>query len=131
VVTPPPRARIVYWGGVGYHYVDGVWYSHGSRGYVVVRPPLGIVVSDLPTFATAVVLGGLTYYYVNGVYYRRNVDSGYEVVQAPVAQPDAAVSDKTFVYPRQGQSADQQARDRKSTRLNSSHNPASRMPSSA
>jgi hypothetical protein len=111
VVTPPPRSRIVYWGGVGYHYGDGIWYSRGSHGYVVVRPPLGIVVMDLPSFATAVVLGGLTYYYVNGVYYRRHPDSGYEVVQAPVAQPDAAQSDKTFVYPRQGQNAEQQASD--------------------
>ncbi|MFT3819206.1 MAG: DUF6515 family protein [Rubrivivax sp.] len=115
IVPPPPRPPApVWWGGVGYRYWDGVWATPGSRGWVTVRPPIGIVIHDLPSWRTALVIGGLTYYYVNGIYYRPLVSSdGYEVVAAPVAQPDVVTTapDKTFVYPRQGQSAQQQASD--------------------
>ncbi len=115
IVLPPPRPPApVWWGGVGYRYWDGIWATPGARGWVTVRPPIGIVIHDLPSWRTALVIGGLTYFYVNGSYYRPLVGSdGYEVVAAPVAQPDvvATTPDKTFVYPRQGQSAQQQASD--------------------
>ncbi|MCA0244900.1 MAG: hypothetical protein LCI02_29205 [Proteobacteria bacterium] len=115
IVAPPPRPPApVWWGGVGYRYWDGVWATPGARGWVTVRPPIGIVIHDLPSWRTALVIGGLTYFYVNGIYYRPLVGSdGYEVVAAPVAQPDVVTTapDKTFVYPRQGQSAQQQASD--------------------
>lgn len=115
IVLPPPRPPApVWWGGVGYRYWDGVWATPGARGWVSVRPPIGIVIHDLPSWRTALVIGGLTYFYVNGIYYRPLVGSdGYEVVAAPVAQPDVVTTapDKTFVYPRQGQSAQQQASD--------------------
>jgi hypothetical protein len=70
----------------------------------------------LPLFATAVVVGGLTYMYCNGAYYRQVVSGGYEVVPTPVAgggdMPTPAVAPaKVFVYPRQGQSAEQQSSD--------------------
>jgi hypothetical protein len=111
VVLPPRPPPPVWWGGVGYRYWDGVWATSGPHGWVTVRPPLGIWVTDLPSWRTALVIGGLTYYYVNGVYYRNRNDGGYEVVPPPVAQPDAPPPDRTFVYPRQGQSAQQQASD--------------------
>lgn len=110
VVPVPPRvAPPIFWGGVHYRFWDGVWLSSGPRGWVSVRPPLGIVVADLPSFRTAVVIAGITYLYANGVYYRERGEGGYEVVPPPTAQPDPAPVDKTFVYPRQGQSAQQQA----------------------
>ena len=68
--APPPNSRVLTWGGRPYAFHDGVWYAPGSGGYVVVRPPYGVVVPVLPLFATAVVLGGLTYMYCNNVYYR-------------------------------------------------------------
>jgi hypothetical protein len=117
-----PRAPVhgypVFWGGVSYSFYDGIWYSGGTGGYLVVRPPLGIVVNDLPTFATVLTIGALSYYYVNGTYYRPitvNGSQAYEVVQAPVAsgQPAATPTNppRLFVYPRQGQSDDKQAGD--------------------
>lgn len=114
VRVPPPHARTVVWGGVPYRHWDGVWYSPGPRGHVVVRPPYGVVVGDLPLFRTLVVVGGLTYLYLNGTYYRERSEGGYEVVAPPVdasAETNAAKVDKVFVYPRQGQSAQQQASD--------------------
>ena len=110
VVLPPRPPAPVFWGGVSYRFWDGQWATSGSRGWITVRPPLGIVVHDLPSWRTALLIGGLTYFYVNGVYYRDR-DGGYEVVPPPVAQADAPPPDKTFIYPSQGQSAQQQASD--------------------
>ncbi len=112
----PPRASIVFWGGASYGFFDGVWYSPGAQGYVVVRPPFGIVVGELPAFRTVVTVGGIGYLYADGVYYRQRPEGGYEVVPPPTAG-DAAVSSaaadggRTFVYPQQGQTAEQQASD--------------------
>lgn len=111
VVVLPPRPAPVYWGGMNYRYWDGVWATSGPRGWVTVRPPLGIVVVDLPAWRTTLAIGGLAYLYANGVYYRERAEGGYEVVPPPPALPDPAAPDRTFVYPRQGQSAQQQAGD--------------------
>lgn len=111
IVTPPRHAPSVWWGGVSYRYADGVWYNPGPRGWVVVRPPVGVVIRDLPALRTVLVIGGLTYLYANGVYYRERSAGDYEVVPPPPPQADAQVPDKTFVYPRNGQSAQQQASD--------------------
>ncbi|MBI5257550.1 MAG: hypothetical protein HY855_13700 [Burkholderiales bacterium] len=114
VRTVPSHARVVFWAGVNYNFWDGVWYAPGPYGYAVVRPPIGIFIHDLPTFRTALVIGGLTYYYVNGVYYRERQEGGYEVVPTPVDPGTGApqpATDKLYIYPRQGQSAQQQATD--------------------
>jgi hypothetical protein len=116
VRTVPSHSRVVVWAGINYNFYDGVWYAPGSYGFAVVRPPIGIVIHDLPAFRTAVVVGGLTYFYLNGVYYRERPEGGYEVVPTPV-DPAAGtgapgpVTDKLYVYPRQGQSAQQQSTD--------------------
>jgi len=116
VHAPPPRAGIVVWGGTRYAFHEGIWYAPATHGYVVVRPPYGVVVPVLPVFATAVVIGGLSYMYCNSVYYRAVPTGGYEVVAPPVGVPGEPVPPplapaKVFVYPRQGQSAEQQATD--------------------
>lgn len=118
----PPRTSIVFWGGVSYGFFDGIWYSPGPRGYVVVRPPYGIVVADLPLFRTVVTVGGIGYLYADGVYYRERTEGGYEVVPPPVAGDAAAANGVTvgnspasggrmYIYPRQAQTAQQQATD--------------------
>lgn len=109
----PPRSRVVIWGGVNYGFFDGIWYAPGPGGYIVARPPFGIVVSDLPAFRTVVLVGGVAYLYANGVYYRELAEGGYEVVPPPVAGEGSAATTigKVFIYPRQGQSAEQQATD--------------------
>lgn len=113
VRTLPPRSNVVFWAGANYHFHDGVWYSPGSRGWVVVRPPFGIVVNDLPLFRTALVVGGLTYLYANGAYYRERVEGGYEVVPTPIGPgaPAPTGPAKSFVYPSRGQTPERQATD--------------------
>lgn len=114
----PARSRVVVWGGVNYRYLDSVWYAPGPRGYVVVRPPYGAVIADRPAFFSLVTLGAIAYLYANGVYYREHQGGGYEVVPPPVeglpavaANAATAQPAKTYVYPRLGQGAQQQASD--------------------
>ncbi len=111
VGTLPRHSNFISWSGVNYRFYDGIWYTPGARGYVVVRPPIGIVVHDLPAFRTVLTIGGLAYLYANSVYYRERAEGGYEVVPQPMATPDSAPPDRMFVYPRQGQTAQQQGSD--------------------
>lgn len=111
VRSPPPRASVTFWGGVGYRYFDGIWYTGGPHGYVVVRPPIGIVITDRPALATLLAIGGLTYLYANGVYYREQPGVGYEVVPPPVDGENTGAPGKAYVYPKQAQNAEQQATD--------------------
>jgi hypothetical protein len=113
VQAMPQHSRVVFYGGVRYGFNDGVWYSPGPSGYLVVRPPYGVVVTDLPTFATVLTIGAASYWYANGIYYR-GVPSGdgYEVVAPPVGGTAAApITEKLYVYPRNGQTADRQSSD--------------------
>jgi hypothetical protein len=112
IVRPPPRAAVVAHGGSRYWFADGVWYAPRGHGYVVTRPPRGIVIRGLPAFATVVTIGALTYYYANNVYYRPLPDDHYEVVTPPQDEtPAMPASERVFVYPARGQSAEQQASD--------------------
>ncbi len=112
--TLPQHSRVIFYGGVRYGFYDGTWYSPGPSGYLVVRPPYGVVVGDLPAFATVLTIGAVSYWYANGIYYRNLPGGGgYEVVAPPVSASTVAapVSDKLYIYPRNGQSAEVQASD--------------------
>ncbi|HTT00918.1 MAG TPA: DUF6515 family protein [Steroidobacteraceae bacterium] len=129
-VLPHEHVEVIR-GGAHYYYAGGVWYApHGPR-FVVIAPPIGVFVPVLPTFYTTVWLGAVPYYYANDAYYMyRGPSQGYEVVdppaegavstqappggpppgEAPPTGPPSA--DNLFIYPRDGQSPDQQSRDR-------------------
>ena len=113
VVVVPPQAPSVIWGGVHYRYDHGVWTRPSGPRYVVVRPPYGVVVRERPAWATLLTIGGLAYLYANGVYYRELADRSYEVVPPPVdtLPPAGMAPERLYVYPRQGQSAEQQRQD--------------------
>jgi hypothetical protein len=111
VAAPPPHAHWVPWGGVRYGYWSGVWYAPYGSAWVVARPPIGVVVTDLPEFRSVVMLGGITYLYANGIYYREHVGGGYEVVPSPVVAAGDASAGRMYVYPKQGQTAEKQASD--------------------
>jgi hypothetical protein len=76
----------------------------------------------LPPYYTMVWFGGVPYYYANDSYYTwSGAQSGYVVVDPPGAedsastdapQPPPPQGDDLYVYPQQGQSAEQQASDR-------------------
>lgn len=112
-----PRAYItVYVGGLPYYYYGGVFYRYNLSGYVVVRAPVGAYVNILPVGFISFYLGGLYYYYVNDTYYLWDDDLEAYVVVARPAGADGAIAQATkgrlFVYPNEGQSEEQQAKDR-------------------
>jgi len=136
----PPHFSVVFHGGIRLYFADGVWYrADGPARYVVIMPPAGVFVAALPPYYTTVWANGVAYYYANGVYYVAtpegylvtNPPPGNVVVAPPAAVPPASAmppasaaaplaagamaqspAGQLFVYPRQGQSAQQQTSDR-------------------
>lgn len=113
----PERRHPVRYHDRDYFYFGGVWYLPSSPGFVVVKPPRGIVVPILPSFYTTLWFDGVPYYYANNVYYVwRPTLNGYQVTAPPPAaktqsEPDY-MADQLFIYPKKGQSKQQQADDR-------------------
>ncbi len=123
VVRDLPRDRLVInHGHDRFFYSGGIWYAPGAAGFVVVGPPIGVFVPVLPPFYSTVWFGGSPYYYANDTYYMwSGQQNGYEVVAPPTgavnAAPDAdapppPTTTQLFIYPRNGQSADQQSKDK-------------------
>jgi Family of unknown function (DUF6515) len=92
VVRDAPRgSMMVNYAGFSYRFYDGVWYEPRGPAYIVVSPPIGLVVPSLPPFATSLTSGGETFFYLNDVYYRPRPDiGGYEVVNAVAETPGPA-----------------------------------------
>ena len=116
----PREAVTIRYGGVGYYYHGGAWYRPYGPRFVVVAPPFGAVVPFLPGFYTTVWFGGIPYYYANDAYYLwRPEVGGYVVTRPPNDGPPGteapaapAASTEPFIYPKNGQSEQQQATDR-------------------
>jgi hypothetical protein len=102
--------------GGRYWYGGGVWYAPRGPRWFVVAPPIGVYVPILPPFYTTVWFGGMPYYYANDAYYVwRDGERGYEVVEPPAdvaPSNEMPVSEEVYMYPRAGQSPEQQAKDR-------------------
>jgi hypothetical protein len=106
------RGRDHYW------YDRGQWYRRNRSSWIVVGAPIGAYVSILPPFYSTVWFSGMPYYYANDTYYRWIGNrSQYEIVDPPegiesAGTTQAPASDSIFIYPKNGQSSEQQARDR-------------------
>src|ERR1700685_3391818 len=127
VRSPPPDYRPYSRGGDRYYFNGGVWYAPRGGGFVVVAPPMGLVISVLPPYYSTVWVGGVPYYYADNVYYTWQPDqNGYAVVNAPDnpdqsspppgggdgAPPGPSPGSSDFIiYPKNGQTKDQQAAD--------------------
>jgi hypothetical protein len=87
-------AITVNYAGLSYRFYDGVWFEPRGPAFMVVAPPIDVVVPTLPTFATAVSSGGDTYLYANDTYYRARPDlGGYQVVNDPDESPGGSNSE--------------------------------------
>lgn len=113
----PHGYHTVHHHGSPYYYHGGSWYRPYGARFVVVAPPYGIGVSVLPPYYSTLWYGGSPYYYADSVYYAYRPERREYVVTEPPPearpepQPDKG-SDEIFVYPREGQSEEQQATDR-------------------
>jgi hypothetical protein len=109
----PRDHRVVVHGGARYYFSGGAWYRPQGSRFAVVVPPIGLFVPFLPPYYATIWLRGVPYYYANEVYYA-NRGNGYVVVEPPKEEVSQAPppADQMFIYPRQGQSEQQQADDR-------------------
>jgi hypothetical protein len=107
-----------FYGGRPFYFAGGAWYAPGSGGFVVVRPPIGLSIAVLPPYYSTVWIGGVPYYYADDVYYTWNpAQNGYAVVDPPAnadqpSTPPAQEAQDLIVYPKNGQTTEQQAADR-------------------
>jgi hypothetical protein len=125
----PASYHPYYRGGSRFYFSSGIWYAPRGPGFVVVRPPPGLVISVLPPYYSMVWFGGFPYYYANNVYYSWQPDqNGYAVVDPPenadnpspppegtvdngAAQDSGLAEDDWVIYPKNGQTKEQQAAD--------------------
>jgi len=122
----PGGYRPYYWHGSHYYFAGGVWYAPGPAGFVVIGAPIGLAVAALPPVYTTVWFGGVPYYYADSTYYQWNApQNSYVVVDAPpgadqpgaapspdAAAPSGTTGDNAYIYPKNGQSQEQQAADK-------------------
>jgi hypothetical protein len=119
VVEGAPRSGFAIEHGPQHFWYDrGQWYRRDGVRWIVVGAPIGAFVPVLPPFFTTVWFHGVPYYYANDTYYTWD-DSreAYEVVAPPdeidsTGSAQAPSSDSIFIYPKNGQSSEQQGRDR-------------------
>lgn len=103
VARLPFGAVALNFDGRRYHYYEGIYYEPRPRGYLIVAPPVGVVVPVLPPSAVSIFIGGHPYYRYNDVYYSPLDNSRYQVIakprdeeQAQVAKPIAGNSNEGY-----------------------------------
>jgi hypothetical protein len=112
----PGGYRAVPYRNSRFYFQGGVWYRSSGNRYMVTTPPVGLMVPFLPRSYTTVWVGGYPYYYAGGVYYswvpeeRAYIVTELAEKQALGEDPDTP--NRLFIYPKNGQSEDQQATDR-------------------
>jgi hypothetical protein len=82
IVLPRTSVKIVF-GGRPFYYDRGVFYRRRIFDYVVVLPPIGTVVREVPADCERVVINGVTYLNYDGIYYKSG-PAGYTVVSLPI-----------------------------------------------
>jgi hypothetical protein len=116
----------VGWHGQDYFYSGGYWYRPQGPRYVIVAPPRGIRVRELPSFSQEVWLGSTLFFVAAGTYYLYQPDTQEYVVAEPPqgvepiysqGQPDQPPPPPQgngydpVAYPANGQSPEQQQQD--------------------
>ena len=112
----PLRRPPIHFRNTDYFFQRGIWYRPSGSRFVVVVPPVGIVVPTLPPFYATLWVGSIPYYYANDVYYVWRPDRNGYVVTEPPEEPgepeQPLIADELFIYPKKGQNEQQQADDR-------------------
>ena len=88
----------VDYAGISYRFVEDVWYQRLGPAYMVVEPPIGVVIPRPPARATYFEVAGKPYFYADDVFYRARPDGSYEVVNDPqdeIAENAAAPPDSS------------------------------------
>jgi hypothetical protein len=117
--------RYPYYGGYGWrggYWGGGYWWGPWGWGWGGLG--LGLYFATLPYYYSTYWYGGMPYYYAGNTYYVYDGTVGqYRTVAPPVGAPDqpgaqapdlpgAPAPSELIAYPKNGQSADQQAADK-------------------
>ena len=78
----PFGAVSVTFGNRYYHYYNGAYYRPYNRGYMIMEPPIGIIVPSLPIGCTHVIIGSNPYYRHGNIFYAQ-YGNRYKVVEPP------------------------------------------------
>lgn len=82
----PSAAFILSFGGMSYYYHEGLFYHPHRGAYVVVNPPIGMIVPTLPLGYSMVRVYNRDYFFYDNVYYEWAPQyNGYRVVQLPTS----------------------------------------------
>src|SRR5258708_4752871 len=119
VIVPflPPFYTRVWVGPYPYYYANDVYYAPGPQGYTVVAPPAGTIAMAPPPGTPVSPDNAVTELgpVANGVQQIAPVPRASAPPSIPAVSPATvaqASGNQLFIYPRQGQNADQQNRDR-------------------
>jgi hypothetical protein len=91
----PERHTVVVHGKDRYHYHQGRFYRPWNNGFILARPPLGLIVLNIPLGSRMFISAGITYHVFGDIYYRR-VPAGYQVVE-PIHRPAPGWPDRVEV----------------------------------
>ena len=69
----PPGCALMTIAGAQYYFGGGQYYQPGNGGYLMVPPPAGATLTELPSDAQQVLVGDKLCYIVNGVTYRKTI----------------------------------------------------------
>ena len=83
IAHAPFGAVSINFGNRYYRYHNGFYYRPYQRGFMIVPPPIGIIVPVLPPASVYVVIGGRPYYRCRDIYYSPLASRGYRVVDQP------------------------------------------------
>jgi hypothetical protein len=114
----PRGGYTVHHGGNAYLYDRSHWYHRNHGAAIVIGAPIGAFVPFLPWYYSTIWLNGLPYYYANDTYCAWNTPQDeYQVIDPPAGIESAPISagasgGDLFIYPANGQSAEQQQRDK-------------------
>lgn len=114
----PPGRELVGHDGLRYWYGGGNWYHYQGGSWIVGAAPVGLFVPELPPYYSTVWWSGQPFYYANETYYLwDDSQQGYQVVAPPQGIEDQGTtqppgSNQIFVYPKSGQTEEQQRNDR-------------------
>jgi hypothetical protein len=89
IASLPFGAVSVLFGNSHYHYYNGLYYRPYDRGYIVVQPPIGIIVPSLPPGCISVMIGPRPYYRYENVFYVPLENNHYRVVEKPEEEQKA------------------------------------------
>ena len=99
---PGGYSRVPY-RGQDYYYSGGYWYRPQGPRYIVVEPPRGVRVRELPDYAQQVWLGSALFFLAAGTYYTYEQSTQEYVVAQPPANVEPVYSPPQGLPPQQQQ----------------------------